>query len=246
MANCEESVDMNVTRGLLLFILSIGCAGCLELTQEVWVNEDGSGRMRLDIALPQGLMEMATEADGANPLAENMEEYEKLKADPGQIPNLRSVDQSEYVEGEFHHFVIEIEVDDVTALPETMAQLQKRTSLDEEQAEKADELASQHEMRLERIGHDRMVFVQTLVDDSGAADASAPDMEEMDAAGKAFLASMFAGKHFTVRLHAPKVTSTNGTVDEGARTTEWKIPLTELMAQEGLHELRAEIALDDS
>ena len=51
---------MNVTRSLLLFSLSIGCAGCLELTQEVWVNQDGSGRMRLDIALPQGLMEMAT------------------------------------------------------------------------------------------------------------------------------------------------------------------------------------------
>jgi len=32
---------MKMTRGLLLFILSIACAGCLELTQEVWVNRDG-------------------------------------------------------------------------------------------------------------------------------------------------------------------------------------------------------------
>ena len=237
---------MDVTRGLLLFILSIACAGCLELTQEVWVNRDGSGRMRLDIALPQGLLEMTAEADGGNPLAESLEEYERLKANPEQIPNLRSVDHSEYVEGEFHHFVIEIEVDDVTALPETMAQLQKRAAVGEEQAEKADQLASQHEMKLERVGRDRMVFVQTLVDDSQAADASTPDMEEMDAAGKAFLASMFAGKHFTVRLHAPKVTATNGVVDGTATTIEWKIPLTELMAQEGLQELRAEIELDGS
>lgn len=237
---------MSVTRCLLLFMLSSACAGCLELTQEVWVNRDGSGRMRLDIALPQGLLEMAAESDGANPLAESMAEYERLKADPGQVPNLRSVDHSEYVEGEFHHFVIDLEVDDVTALPETMAQLQKRTALDEEQAEKADELASQHEMRLERIGRNRMVFVQTLVDDSQAADASTPGTEEMDAAGKAFLASMFAGKHFTVRLHAPKVTATNGAVDQNARTTEWRIPLTELMAREGLQELRAEIELEGS
>jgi hypothetical protein len=237
---------MKMTRGLLLVILSITCAGCLELTQELWVNRDGSGRMRLDIALPQGLLEMATEAEGSNPLAENLEQYEQLKAHPEQIPNLRSVDHSEYVDGEFHHFVIEIEVDDVTALPETMAQLQKRTAVGEEQAEKADELAAQHEMKLERVGRDRMVFVQSLVDDGQGADASGPDMEEMDAASKAFLASMFAGKHFTVRLHAPKVTSTNGTVDETAGTIEWKIPLTELMAQDGLQELRAEIELDGS
>jgi hypothetical protein len=237
---------MKATQGLLLFSLSIACAGCLELTQEVWVNGDGSGRMRLDIALPQGLLEMATQADGGNPLAETMEEYERLQANPGQIPNLRSIDQSEYVEGEFHHFVIDLEVDDVTALPETMAQLQRRTTIGDEQAEKADELASQHEMKLQRLGRDRMVFVQTLVDDSQAADVSGPDTEEMDAAGKAFLASMFAGKHFTVRLHAPKVTSTNGNIDETATTIEWKIPLTELMAQEGLQELRAEIALNGS
>ena len=237
---------MNVTRGLSLLILSIACAGCLELTQEVWVNRDGSGRMRLDIALPQELLEMAAETDGVNPLAESMAEYERLKAHPEEISNLRSVDHSEYVEGEFHHFVIELEVDDVTALPETMAQLQKRTAANAEQAEKADELASQHEMRLERIGRDRMIFVQTLVDDSQATDASTSGTEEMDAAGKAFLASMFAGKHFTVRLHAPKVTATNGVMDETAGTTEWKIPLTELMAQEGLQELRAEIELGGS
>ena len=235
---------MIMTRSLLLVALSVACAGCLELTQEVWVNSDGSGRMRLDIALPRELLEMASDADGANPLAETLEEYERLKADPSQVPNLRSVDKSEYVEGEFHHFVMELEVDDVTLLPETMSQLQKRTAVGEEQENKADELASQHEMKLERIGRDRMVFVQTLIDDSQAADASGLDTEEMDAASKALLASMFAGKHFTVRLHAPKVTSTNGQVDKAASTIEWRIPLTALMAQEGLQELRAEIELD--
>jgi hypothetical protein len=101
-------------------------------------------------------------------------------------------------------------------------------------------------MKLERVGRDRMIFVQTLVDDSQAGEATAPGTEEMDAAGKAFLASMFAGKHFTVRLHAPKVASSNGTVDATATTSEWKIPLTELMEQEGLQELRAEIELNGS
>ena len=72
---------MNMTRSLLPFALSLACAGCLELTQEVWVNSDGSGRMRLDIALPRELLEMASEADGANPLAETLQEYERLKAD---------------------------------------------------------------------------------------------------------------------------------------------------------------------
>lgn len=237
---------MNLIRVLLLLIASVACAGCLELTQEVWVNSDGSGRMRLDIALPDGLLQMAADSDGVNPLAENLAEFERLKAHPEEIPNLRSVDHSEYVEGEFHHFVIELEVDDVTSLSETMAEVQKRTSVGDEQAEQADELASQHEMKLERVGRDRMVFVQTLVDEFRATVGSDAETEEMDEASKAFLASMFAGKHYTVRLHAPKVASSNGTVDATARTSEWKIPLTELMAREGLKELRAEIELAGS
>lgn len=236
---------MKVTKGLLLLIASLACSGCLELTQEVWVNGDGSGRMRLDIALPEGLMEMAAESDGLNPLTENLAEFERLKAHPEEIPHLRSLDHSEYVEGEFHHFVFELEVDDVTALPETMAEVQKRTSVGQEEGEQADALASQHEMKLERIGDGRMLFVQTLIDEVQAS-SSDPEMEEMDASGKAFLASMFAGKHYTVRLHAPKLVSSNGAIDATARISEWKIPLTELMGREGPQELRAEIELAGS
>lgn len=237
---------MSTMRAGLLFLMTMACTGCLELTQEIWVNADGSGRMTLDIALPQGLMAMASESEGGSPFMENQAEYERLKAHPEEIPNLRSLDHREYVEGEFHHFVIELEVDDVTALPETMEQLQARTTIGEEQSGEAEEVASPAEMRLERLGGGRMLFVQPLVNEGLAAGTSEPGMEEMEEAGQAFLASMFAGRYFTVRLHAPKVTSTNGTVDGTAQSIEWKIPMTDLMSQQGPEELRAEIELGGS
>jgi hypothetical protein len=212
--------DMNTARAALIFVLGIGCAGCLELTQEVWVNGDGSGRMRLDISLPQGLMAMAAEAEGGNPFSEDQAVYDQLKANPEQIPNLRSVDHSEYVEGEFHHFVIELEVDDVTLLPETMQELQARTSVAKEGSEEAEDIASPTDMRLERLGGDRMLFVQKLVDENmvSSTGSAEPGMEEMEEASKAFLASMFAGKFYTVRVHAPRISSANGTVDDASQT----------------------------
>jgi hypothetical protein len=236
---------MNTARAALLFVMGIMCTGCLELTQEIWVNADGSGRMKLDISLPQGLMAMAAEAEGGNPFAENQAEYDQLKAHPEQVPNLRSLDHSEYVEGEFHHFVIELEVEDVTLLPETMEALQARTSVADEDSGETGEIASPNDMRLERLGRDRMLFVQTLVDESmvSATGTAEPGMEEMEAASQAFLASMFAGKFYTVRVHAPRISSANGTVDEAAQTAEWKIPLGDVMSQQAPRELRAEIEL---
>jgi hypothetical protein len=201
--------------------------------------------MRLDISLPQGLMAMAAEAEGGNPFTEDQAVYDQLKANPEQIPNLRGLDHSEYVEGEFHHFVIELEVDDVTLLPETMQEIQARTTVAKEDSEETEDIASPTDMKLERLGGDRLLFVQTLVDESmmSSTGSTEPGMEEMEEASKAFLASMFAGKFYTVRVHAPRISSANGTVDAAAQTAEWKIPLGDMMSQQVPRELRAEIEL---
>lgn len=238
---------MKAVRTALLLLTTVACTACLELTQEIWVNADGSGRMSFDVMVPEALLAMAEESEDGNPFGENQAAWESLKADPSQVPNLRSLDYQEYVEGEFHHFLIELEVDDATRLPETMVELEKRTGdeadADEETPQEPEAMTPPSDMRLEPLGGGKMLFVQTLVSED-IGDVERGESEEADAAQEAFLASMFAGKYYTVRLHAPKVNSTNGALDETTRTVEWKIPMADVMSQKVPQELRAEIEID--
>lgn len=237
---------MATLRSGLVFLVAASSAGCLELTQEIWVNDDGSGRLLLDISVPEALMAYAADSEEGNPFATEWAQYDRVKAHPEEIPNLRSLDHSEYVEGEFHHFVIEIEVDDATQLPETLAAVQALGAEEEAGSEETADIASPSDMRLEALGDGRMLFVQSLVSESSAAgDAVETDAssEDMEAANQAMMASMFAGKFFTVRLHAPRIMSANGSVDSDAQATEWKIPMADLMSERAPQELRAEFEI---
>lgn len=236
---------MRIFRIALVLGLGIACSACLELTQEIWVNEDGSGRLKYDIATPEGLLAMAAAGAEEDPLEEVRARWAELAEHPETVPNLRSFAAEEYVDEDFHHFVMEVEVDDVTLLPQTMDEINERIDLDEAGAgagaEEGDALTQPADMRFERLADGRLLFVQSLQTDE-VAEAESAD-PEMDEASQAFLASMFAGKYFTVRLHAPNVVSSNATVDEGAGVLEWKFPMADFFGEETPDELRAELQI---
>ncbi|NIR43211.1 MAG: hypothetical protein GWN99_04675 [Gemmatimonadetes bacterium] len=224
----------------LVLAFGIVCSACLELTQEIWVNDDGSGRVTYDIAVPEGMLAMATADSEDDPLAEVRARWAELAEHPESVENLRSFSADEYVEEDFHHFVMDIEVDDVTLLPQTMDEVEELIAAeDEEGTEDADALAQPADMRFERLADDRLLFVQSLrIDEPDSTASVDPEMEE---ASRAFLASMFAGKYYIVRLHAPAVISTNGTLDDETGSLEWKIPMADFYGDEVPDELRAEL-----
>jgi hypothetical protein len=236
---------MRMLRAGLVLVLAAACAACLEVTQEVWVNADGSGRLQMDIAVAEALMAMAQESEDGGSLQATLASYDKLKADPGRIGNLRSIDHREYTEGGLHHFVIEVEVDDVTLLPETLDEISRLSAADGEPLKESDELATPSDMRFERLDDGRLLFVQSLVtEDAQAAGKEQANDEELDEASRAFLSSMFAGKYYVIRLHAPAVNSANGQLAEDGGSVQWKIPMVDLMGGDAPGELRAEIEVE--
>jgi hypothetical protein len=218
------------------------CSACLELTQEIWVNEDGSGRVTYDIAVPEGVLAMATAGSEEDPLAEARARWAELAEHPETVHNLRSFAADEYVEEDFHHFVMDLEVEDITLLPQTMDEVGDLIAVeDEEGTEDTDPLAQPADMRFERLAEDRILFVQSLrIEEPDSTAAVDPEMEE---ASRAFLASMFAGKYFVVRLHAADVISSNGTLDDETGSLEWKIPMADFYGDEAPDELRAEVRI---
>ncbi len=103
-------------------------------------------------------------------------------------------------------------------------------------------------------------------EDSAVNGASAEEevsMEgaDMDAFGAEFAKQMFAGKNYTITIHAPIIVDTNGTILEPSeadtsadapnvkpsiQTVQWVIPMSDMMSGEGYYKkLTAEIKLKE-
>ena len=56
--------------------------------------------------------------------------------------------------------------------------------------------------------------------------------------------SMFGDRYISIKIHAPKFISSNGTFDSPSNTTEWKIPISDMMTGKiKMNIVRAEIQL---
>jgi len=63
--------------------------------------------------------------------------------------------------------------------------------------------------------------------------------------GKAMAGAMLGGHTVTVRLHAPLILSSNGTLDATRSTAEWKVPLNALVEPGFRQDLSAQALVVD-
>ena len=54
---------------------------------------------------------------------------------------------------------------------------------------------------------------------------------QMDRLAEQMAERMFAGRFWTVTLHAPKIAETNGQVNATSNLVEWKIPMTQIASE---------------
>ncbi|MCO5166568.1 MAG: hypothetical protein M9894_09405 [Planctomycetes bacterium] len=199
---------MTTLRALALLPLVL-LAGCLDYTEEVFVQRDGSGRMRTEVAV---LAEFLTDED----VAEMRQGLEEAAAALRQDPDVTKVEVADRRQGLKHAFLLDVSTRTYEALPRVM------------QAEDW--------LRLDAREGKRLGYVR-LLDDGGSAAALARAGRRTPDVGRADdLARRFAGKagvrapqdeqpefHVTFRLHAPKVVKTNGEVAGGVTTWRWRL-----------------------
>ena len=221
------------------------CSGCFEVSQEVWIRDDHTGRVRMEFGVSEAWVMLGAEAD-ADPMAELRQSFAEAKQELDADENVAGCLMEEYSHEGLRYLVLDVELRDAAQLSAAglPGALGKGAFMGAAPAEGVD--VPESSTRFVRLPNGNVEFLQVL--DTGDADAdaapAAPDdpMVAMgEAMGRAMLAGMFGNRAITVTLHAPHIVSTNGQVNEERTTVVWRVPLADVLGQETFHqELRAE------
>jgi hypothetical protein len=216
----------------LMAVLTV-CCGCFEYSQEIWVNPDYSGRIVADFGISEQLLSMSA-LGGGDPAGQVRAGYEKNKAELQADPNVKSVSLAEKSDDSLHHFIFDVSLKDVTKLGRVGEAMEPDPG-----ALGGDAPQGRPAFELTRVKGGDISFHMSL---SGMAQRPREGGDAFSGMGEAMGLSMLSGRYFTVTLHAPKFTSTNGELSEDKRTATWKISLAELMSGKGaMDDLQAEI-----
>jgi hypothetical protein len=220
-------------RRVIPLVLALAGAGCFSMTQEIWIHADGTGRVLLDVGFSDQLLAMGGQGAGGGPAAQLRAEMEKTKAEMAADPTVSAVETSERSEGGMRHFVMDVRLRSATGMKSVKGL-----------AGPHGEAARTNDVRVEELPNGHLLFAGRYeVPPNPQLDELRNDEDPTaDAAMRGMMAGFFADKYFTVRLHAPRIVSANGTLDAERRTVEWKTPMVEVIAPGAvLPEMRAEI-----
>lgn len=207
---------MNAVRSLLLLLPLAFVSGCLDYTEEVFVETDGTGRYKLEIAT---LSEFLAEEDLAELRQALQEAKRALEADP----DVSKVEVGDWAKGVKHHFLFDVHAKKYSALPRL--------------------LNADAWLRLEQVeGSKQVKYVRVLDAESGSAALMAmsgrrsPDVGNADDVARLSISRVAARRgfarrageeepefFFTFKVHAPKVATSNGELGSGEATWRWRI-----------------------
>ncbi|MBN2056772.1 hypothetical protein JW905_17725 [bacterium] len=227
---------MKAMRWISLALIPLLACGCFELYEEIWVNEDGSGRFKLDMGFSEILLNMAREEGRDDPLQELRENYEATKADLESNPNIARFDYEEYKLGNMRHFVFDIDVRDISVVDDLHRQIVTERDKGKLRPE------GRSELTIDRLENGNLQFHQVF--GNPEKDPYAPENPFAEALGASFMQTMLGNRYIIVKLHGPRILSCNGTLDATMQTVEWRIPLLQLIGEgQAREELRAEVEM---
>jgi len=205
------------------------CSGCFALVQEVWPEAGGGGRMRLEISLPKSLLSMGR-LGGEDLLVSVREDAANAKAELAKDPDIRRFDYRAEEEPGLFKLIYEVESNDASKLQAAQA---RALAVLAKKAGRGGGGADPQKGPL-AIAVQRRFGLWFDVAGAVAGGPEKPRGADIDL-GNAMAGAMLGGHFITVRLHAPIILSTNGTLDATRSTVEWKVPLTAL-AEPGFHQ----------
>ena len=197
----------------LLTILLL--SGCYDFSEELWINADGSGRMKFTIGLAENLIAMI---EGSRESADFCDKAikDKTRLDNNVLITSFAITKSN--EAGMHYCTIDIGVIDFRNFGEV------RNNVIE-----GDYDNYEFPFVIEELGEGRIRISQHF-DNLGR---DGPEQSEIEKVGQemamVMMTPMLAGKYITVTVHAPKIESSNGEISTDSKTVTWKKPLIDLV-----------------
>ncbi|MBI2299772.1 MAG: hypothetical protein HYU66_12670 [Armatimonadetes bacterium] len=222
-------------RVYLPLLLPLLLTGCLEVNEEIWIGRGGRGRMSLDVTVDEAasVLELVGRKD---PVADVRAKLEKAKQQLAQDRNVFNVEARESGEAGQRRFHLAFEFRRAVRLGDSTAGFLQLTT----------EPAGLGKLKLRQV--------LAVPKPEGAVEAGfRPAGEGLDELGplgevisKAVASGLLGGKSYTVRIHAPKVISSNGASLDGGRAAQWEYPIGELVTADSPVALECELAVPPS
>lgn len=204
-----------MSRLIITILTTLLVSGCYDLTEQLWINSDGSGRMKFTIGLAENLAAMI-EGSG-----ESADFCEKSIKDKNKLENnvlITSVAITKHNEAGMNYCSIDIDVKDFRNFVEV------RNNIIEGDYDNYEFPFSIIELGDGRIG---------ISQEFSNLGRDGPNQSEIEKAGQemamAMMAPMLAGKYITVTVHAPGIESSNGEISSDNKSTTWKKPLIDII-----------------
>ena len=198
-----------------LFSVSLLLSGCYDIAEELWINSDGSGRMKFTIGLAENLTAMM---EGGGQSANFCDKAIKDKSKLENNVLITSIAISKSNEAGMNYCSIDVDVKDFRNFAEV------RNNIIEGDYNNYEFPFSIIELGEERIG---------ISQEFNNLGRDGPNQSKIEKVGQemamVMMTPMLAGKYLIVTVHAPNIESSNGDISTDNKTVTWKKPLVDLV-----------------
>ena len=192
-------------------------SGCYDLTEELWINSDGSGRMKFTIGLAENLVVMIESGGQSADFCENAIR-DKGKLEANEL--ITSLAISKKNEAGMLFCTIDIGVTDF-----------RRFAKVRNIAIQGDYDKYEFPFVIQDLDEGRIRISQDF-SNLGRDDPEQSDLAKISQQmAMAMMSPMLAGKYITVTVHAPMIESSNGEISADNKTATWKKPLVDLFRE---------------
>ena len=226
----KEAADSPMTvpgpiRLLTAILCALSLSGCFDAQQEIWINPDGSGRLRIDMGLSRELTDVGEEdSSGIEEMADRFRNAGRKLAGDARLPSSPVVE--EYSDEDFDRVAIELTVNDWRDLPAV-----NRMILEERQADASvsDDSNRLFLFSLEESEDGNIHYRQPATGTIGETGGTSGDEDFFEGMGRALVGAFLDEGGITVTLHSPTINRTNGDRQSGRTSVRWHVNLEDLL-----------------
>lgn len=211
----------------LAALAAILLPSCINVEQDMWFDEDGGGRIVIDMGVSKQAMEMMQglgEATGEAASAEELFEVDKARAALKEDDNVKSAKVTTRESKRYTHVVYDVVVKDITKFSDTQDSIFSQGPM------AGGGPSPEGEFKVTRLDNGNYKLFAKL----------GGETPEDAGVGAAMMKEMLGDAGFTIRVHAKPVSDDHGGKLEGGAVV-WSMPLVDLAGGKAL-EIDAEFA----
>lgn len=216
----------------LVLLVTFCLIGCLDINEELWINQNKTGRLKIDLDLSERYVGFMESIGSISDETKNMTiiDLEKIRKNLFDEPSVKRVDIQRYSDFGKRHYVVDLIVNDFHDLPRLSKII--LASYEENQA-------GEEAFEFQDINKGELIFHQKMIEQLGSSESESSESSEQDSAAEgiasALLSLAFGDDQIKVIVHSSKITESNGDISDRSKTVTWKVPLSNLALQEDLH-----------